>query len=204
MKFLLASASPRRKELFSLIAPSFDVIVPDIDEIFRKELGVGPAVAAIASDKARRAFDLSEDSNSPHFVPDRKIIVAADTVVVSEKSVLGKPSSEDDARAALKKLSGKVHSVITGVSLIAGDRGTIVSEDTFFEETFVEFFPLSSEEIERYIKTGEPFDKAGSYGIQGKGALLIKGISGDYFNVVGLPVARISRKISDIISGFEK
>ncbi len=195
MYFILASGSPRRKELFSLISQNFNILIPDTDESFPASCAIADAAAQVAARKARRAFSLSEGS---------RIIVAADTVVTLDGSVLGKPSSYDDARAALTLLSGRKHTVITGVGVIAAKGSKVLAEEVFSEETQVEFYPLSSEEIERYIATGEPMDKAGSYGIQGHGSLFVKSIFGDYFNVVGLPVAALNRKITPILSLFEK
>lgn len=195
MYYILASGSPRRKELFSLISPNFNILIPDTDESFPSDCSIADAVSSVAIRKARRAFDLSEGS---------RIIVAADTIVTLDGSILGKPSSYDDARAALTALSGRKHTVITGVGVIAAEGGKVLAEEAFSEETEVEFYPLSSEEIEWYISTNESIDKAGSYGIQGYGSLLVKGISGDYFNVVGLPVSALNRKITPLLSLFEK
>lgn len=195
MYYILASGSPRRKELFSLISENFNILIPDTDESLPAGLSVASAAAEIAARKARRAFSLSEGS---------RIIVAADTVVTLDGSILGKPSSYDDARAALTALSGRKHTVVTGVCVIAAADSEVLAEEVFFEETEVEFYPLSADEIEWYISTNESIDKAGSYGIQGYGSLLVKGISGDYFNVVGLPVAALNRKIAPLLSLFEK
>lgn len=195
MYYILASGSPRRKELFSLISPNFNILIPDTDESFPSDCSIADAVSSVAIRKARRAFDLSEGS---------RIIVAADTIVTLDGSILGKPSSYDDARAALTALSGRKHTVITGVGVIAAEGGKMLAEEAFSEETEVEFYPLSLEEIEWYISTNESIDKAGSYGIQGYGSLLVKGISGDYFNVVGLPVSALNRKITPLLSLFEK
>ena len=118
------------------------------------------------------------------------IDVGKDTVVVLDGEAMGKPADEDDAFLTLRRLSGRAHSVYTGVALISGDQ-----EEIFYEKTDVYFYELSDEEIREYIATGEPMDKAGSYGIQGRGRLLIRKIDGDYFTVVGLPVARVARAL---------
>ena len=120
--------------------------------------------------------------------------VSADTIVCLNNKVLGKPKSREDAFFMLRDLGGNTHSVFTGVTIIKGDK-----KKTFSQETKVTFYELSDEEIYEYIDSGEVYDKAGSYGIQGKGGLLVKGIEGDYFNVVDLPVARLKRELEDFI-----
>lgn len=121
------------------------------------------------------------------------VVIGADTVVALGNTVMGKPKDKNDAYNMLSALSGKIHSVFTGVCIISGENCI-----TFFEETKVEFYSLSDDEIYRYIESGEPMDKAGAYGIQEKGALLVKRIEGDFFNVVGLPVASVVRKLRNI------
>ena len=124
------------------------------------------------------------------FKNDSDIIIGADTVVALDGKILGKPKNDENAREMLKFLSGKAHSVFTGVTLIKGD-----ITRSFAVETKVKFFDLTDEEIDEYIKTGEPADKAGAYGIQGYGSLLVEKIDGDYFNVVGLPVSKLAREL---------
>lgn len=178
---ILASGSPRRRELLQLLGKAFDVIPADCEERFDESLAPAEAVKALAKQKA---LYISEK------YPD-KTVIGADTTVFCGGEPLGKPKNADDARRMLKMLSGRTHSVITAVAI--AQKGEIIK--LFADETEVEFYPLSSAEIETYIKTGEPMDKAGAYGIQGKGALLIKGIKGDYYNVMGLPAARLSREL---------
>ena len=178
---ILASGSPRRRELLQLLGKTFDIIPANCEEIFDALLSPVEAVKALAKQKA---LYISEK------YPD-KTVIGADTTVFCGSEPLGKPKDADDARRMLEMLSGRVHSVITAVAI--AQKGEI--KKLFAEETEVEFYPLSQSEIEEYIKTGEPMDKAGAYGIQGKGALLIKGIKGDYYNVMGLPVARLSREL---------
>ena len=122
-----------------------------------------------------------------------KIVIGADTVVAIDGKILGKPKNEKDAFLMLKNLSGKEHSVFTGVTVIKNDK-----EVTFSVQTKVKFFELDDREIEDYISSGEPFDKAGAYGIQGKGSLFVEKIDGDYFNVVGLPISRLARQLKSI------
>ncbi len=178
---ILASQSPRRKELLKLCGVEFKVRPADADETLPEGLTPAEAVCYLSKIKARAADD------------NENIIIGSDTVVALDGSILGKPTDDDDAFLMLKKLSGKTHSVFTGVTLIKKGK-----EITFYEETKVEFYPLTDEEIRNYIKTGEPMDKAGAYGIQGFGGILVKRIEGDFNNVVGLPIARLSREIKKL------
>lgn len=183
MDIILASNSPRRRELLEQVGiTGFQVISPDVDE--RVEPGLSPAgmVEELSLRKARAAADKTG--------PDG-LIIAADTVVALDGAVLGKPRDEADAFAMLSALSGREHRVYTGVSVLRGDRAV-----TEHEETAVCFRALAPGEIWGYIATGEPMDKAGAYGIQGVGALLVRGIRGDYCNVVGLPVFRLGRMLA--------
>lgn len=173
---LLASASPRRKELMELMGADFFVKAPDVDETLPEGIEPQEAVAYLSQLKAGALSGEAE------------IIVAADTIVALGNSILGKPADKKEAADMLRRLSGRVHSVFTGVTVTCFDKIY-----TFTEETKVEFYPLKDNEIAAYIATGEPMDKAGAYGIQGKGSLLVKKIEGDYFNVVGLPIARLRR-----------
>ncbi len=183
MNIILASQSPRRRELLEQVGiTGFQVISPDVDE--RVEPGLSPAgmVEELSLRKARAAADKTG--------PDG-LIIAADTVVALDGAVLGKPRDREDAFAMLSALSGREHRVYTGVSVLRGDRAV-----TEHEETAVCFRALAPGEIWGYIATGEPMDKAGAYGIQGVGALLVRGIRGDYCNVVGLPVCRLARMLA--------
>ena len=181
-KLILASGSPRRKEILENIGFRFDVLVSDTDESVIKadKLPVSVYVQELALLKAS-AVQKSAPKNS--------LIISADTVVYSEGKILGKPKDYDDAFSMLKSLSGKCHSVFTGICVMR-------TKDAFSccgaVETEVYFKELTDNQIERYVQTGEPMDKAGAYGIQGIGSLLVEKINGDYFNVVGLPVAKLS------------
>ncbi len=181
---ILASASPRRRELFTFITPDYDVMPADIDETIPADITPDNAAEYLAVAKARAVAALHPDDT----------VVGCDTVVICEDTVLGKPVDEDDARRMLKMLSGRIHSVITGVCIISQGR-----ERSFSERTLVEFYPLSDDMIEKYISTGDPMDKAGAYGIQTEGCLLVKRIDGDFFNVVGLPVSRLSRVLEEML-----
>ncbi|MCM1298408.1 MAG: Maf family protein [Firmicutes bacterium] len=181
MSLILASASPRRKELLSLITEDFAVIPAKGEEILDKALPPEKQVMALARQKSEEVSALYPDS----------VVVGADTMVFVGEAALGKPKDSEDAARMLKLLSGKLHAVITAVSISKGGR----SQTVFAEKTEVEFYPLTEREITDYINSGEPMDKAGAYGIQGRGALLIKGIKGDYYNVMGLPAARLYREL---------
>ena len=184
MKLILASASPRRRELLSLITPGFEVRAVDVCEAAPPGLTPAETVQALARIKGEAAFRAAG--------PDEAVI-AADTLVYLDGAALGKPKNAEAAFAMLRALSGRTHEVYTGVYLRRGE-----TERVFAERTEVEFYPLSDAEIRAYIATGEPFDKAGGYGIQSKGALLVKGVRGDYANVVGFPVARVARALREL------
>lgn len=182
-KIILASASPRRKELLAKAGISFTVI-PAAGEEKRTSEDPGEAVQQLARDKAEWvARSLAE-------CEEGTLVIGSDTIVVFENRILGKPKDRRDAAETLEKLQGNTHQVYTGVTVLERKAGKWV-EHTFFESTDVTFYPVSREEIQDYIATGEPMDKAGSYGIQGLFGIYVKGICGDYNNVVGLPVARL-------------
>lgn len=179
MKLVLASKSPRRSEILKNAGIDFTVRVADADETIPDGTKPEDAVVFLAARKAM-AVERADDET----------VLGADTVVVLDDKILGKPKDKEDAYNMIKSLSGRVHSVFTGVCAI----GNGVSL-TFAEETKVEFYPLSDDEIYEYISTNEPYDKAGAYGIQGLASKFIRGIEGDYFNVVGLPMSSVYKKI---------
>ena len=179
---ILASQSPRRKELLGFITSDFRVI-PAVGEE-KSPKGASPEETVLKLSKQK-----AEDIFAEH---KGEIIVAADTIVSIDGEILGKPRDEKHAAEMLRKLSGRVHSVFTGVCVIFGD-GKIENVENFAEETKVEFYELTDKEIADYIATGDPMDKAGAYGIQEKGAANVKGIVGDFYNVMGLPVGRLAR-----------
>lgn len=186
IKIILASASPRRRELMKLITPGFTVIPADIDETVPD--GMDPfSYAAYVSEK--KAEECAKKTASDG------IYIGCDTSVIAGDAILGKPASKEDAFRMLKLLSGKSHSVVTGVCIIGIKNGTEYKKTAFSEATEVEFYELSDDEIINYVESGEPMDKAGAYGIQERGSLLVKKIAGDFFNVIGLPVARLSREL---------
>ena len=178
MNLILASGSPRRRELLETMGlRDFTVLKPEFDEGAVTAPGPGALVEALSRGKAAAAAAQAGSGS---------LILAADTVVALADAVSGKPADEADAFRMLSALSGRRHKVYTGVTLRQGDRVL-----TGHEVTEVAFRPLTEAEIWTYIRTGEPMDKAGAYGIQGRGSLLVEGIVGDYFNVMGLPVCRL-------------
>ena len=184
-KVILASASPRRQELIKLIFDSVEILPADCDETLPEGIGAREAVEYLSKIKNDASSELTEKEN---------LVISADTVVAVDNEILGKPVDKEDARRMISLLSGKVHQVYTGVTLSLNGK-----TKTFSEKTNVEFFDLTEDEIEEYISSKEPYDKAGAYGIQGKAGLLVKGINGDYYNVVGFPIARLKREIEDFI-----
>lgn len=195
---ILGSASPRRRELLSLITEDFTIKLADIDERALEtdlETRNVPAIEVseeLASAKAHAVFEmLDQDSRAS------SVVIGADTSVILDDVIYGKPESKEDAKRMLTNLSGRKHVVATGVSLVFEG-----GEKRFTDVSLVEFYPLDDYQknvIERYIESGDPMDKAGAYGIQTGGALLVKGIEGDFLNVVGLPVARLARELSSVI-----
>ncbi|MBO4733118.1 MAG: septum formation protein Maf [Clostridia bacterium] len=184
MRIILASASPRRRELLSLLGVDFKVIAGDIDESINSALPVAEEIKRLSYEKAKAVRQKAVKDD---------IIIAADTVVTLFGRVFGKPADKDEAFLMLKTLSGKTHEVVTGVTVLKGDKA-----DTRAAVTKVTFRDLSDAEINAYIKTGDPFDKAGGYAIQGISCIFAEGISGDHFNVYGLPVSMLA----EMLRGF--
>ena len=183
MAIILASQSPRRRQLLEQMGFTDFLIRPaQGEELADPNLDPGGLVEALSRQKA---LEISASADP------EDLVIAADTVVAVDGQVLGKPHSTQHAHQMLSALSGREHTVYTGVTVCRG--GQILTQH---EATTVRFRPLTTQEIDAYIATGEPMDKAGSYGIQGRGALLVEGISGDYFNVVGLPVCRLGRMLT--------
>ena len=183
MKIVLASQSPRRKELLGRMGLEFVTQASKIDESAFDGLEARELVATLSREKAQwiaRQLD------------GETLVIGADTVVVRDGAALGKPKDAEDAVAMLLSLSGRDHQVCTGVTVCRGDRVL-----TQVEETQVTFRDLTEAEVRQYVSTGEPMDKAGAYGIQGLGGLLVEGIRGDYSNVVGLPVCRLGQLLKD-------
>lgn len=183
-KIILASASPRRQELLKYIVPEFEVKPADIDETLPADVPPEKAAEFLAVQKAKHTAKQYPEC----------VVIGSDTVVIIDSTILGKPADKADAERMLKLLSGRTHKVVTGVCIACGEK-----TDSFSCETKVKFYPLTEEEILDYIATGEPMDKAGAYGIQGYGSILAEGIEGDFFNVMGLPVAMLKRRLEKFI-----
>lgn len=187
-KIILASQSPRRKELLEKHGLSFCVFVTDADETVTQPMPPDKLVKELSLRKAKSAAEC--------FLNDAVLVIAADTVVVSDGVIFGKPVSEEHAFSMLQKLSGNTHSVFTGTT-VAEVQNCSVRYRSFVCETKVSFYELSEEEIRSYIATKEPFDKAGSYAIQGIASKFVKEIDGDFDNVVGLPAKELLRVLRD-------
>lgn len=221
MRIVLASASPRRRELLRQIGWDFEVCVSEIEEKITK---THPAevVEELSAQKAEEVWhrlteeakqerqensgrpeagkkpDASESDN-PKAPEGTLLVIGADTIVACEGKILGKPKSRKEAVSMLESLEGRSHQVYTGVTLLLGRDACAVRKISFHEETRVNFYPMSRQEIESYADSGEPFDKAGAYGIQGLCARYIQGIEGDYNNVVGLPVGRLYQEVRKLM-----
>ena len=192
MHFVLASNSPRRREILSELGYAFDVRTADFDESTVDLSAPAEGVRALALGKAEAAAEAAPAG-------EPTVFLGADTVVVLDGVVMGIPADEEDAFRMLRALSGRTHVVYTGAAVVLTDEaGAIVDRQTLVEATDVTFFDLSDEEIRAYIATGEPMDKAGAYGIQGLGCTLVEGIRGDYLTVVGLPAARVVRLLKSV------
>lgn len=191
----LASQSPRRRQLLEAAGFSLTIVPADIDETRHEGETPSHLVERLACQKAEATRLALAGAASDN------VLLAADTIVWTEDGdVLGKPADEKAACATLRELSGRVHHVSTGVCLMQLDHAaTAVATRSFVETTRVSFFDLTDEEIRAYVASGEPMDKAGAYGIQGRGRLLVSGIDGDWSNVVGLPVARVVRELEALL-----
>lgn len=180
---ILASKSPRRIQLLEEVGLEFVSIPSKGEETYPKGMAPMEVAAFLAKNKATEIFSVYPDAT----------VIGADTIVVLEKEILGKPKTSKEAFLMLSSLSGTTHSVFTGVCICKNKKVT-----SFVEETRVVFYSLTKNQIDDYITSGDPFDKAGAYGIQGKAKLFVKEIHGDYFNVVGLPVARVMRELDSL------
>ena len=180
---ILASGSPRRRELMSQVGLDFTVVTSDADENI-KEMEPEDYVRELSSVKAQSVLEQYADNE------DSVIVIGADTIVYHKGEILTKPKNEEDAFRILKSLEGQIHKVYTGVTICSAHKNV-----SFYEKTDVWVYDMTDEEIRDYISTGEPMDKAGAYGIQGPSAVFISGIKGDYYNVVGLPISKIYHKL---------
>ncbi len=183
MEIILASKSPRRVELLAKITKDFSVIPSEKEETFAEGTPPHTVVEMLAHQKA-------DDIHSQH---KNSCVIGADTIVVCDGEILGKPTNEQDARRMLRKISGKIHTVYTGVAVVTANTSKV-----FHNATQVKFLPLSDSKINEYIASGEPMDKAGAYGIQERGSLFVESISGDYFSVMGLPISQLALAMEEI------
>lgn len=184
MKLILASASPRRQALLEMLQLEFSVLPAQGEEDPCRGMSPAQTVSYLSHAKAKEVSKLCHTSD---------VIIGADTVVSMDEEILGKPRDENHALEMLQKLSGRTHIVYTGVTVLQGD-----TVRTAVEITEVDFRPLQQKEMLAYIRTGEPMDKAGAYGIQGLGSAFVSGIRGDYFNVVGLPLFRLQQMLAEV------
>lgn len=187
IKYVLASKSPRRAELMRYITPDFEILPADCEETIPDGIDPFEAPEFLAVQKALNVQKKRPDS----------LVIGCDTVVILDGEIMGKPHDMDDAFRMLRALSGRVHAVVSGVCICF--KGRTLS---FTQKTAVEFYPLTDEDISEYISSSSPLDKAGSYGIQDKGGLFVKSISGDHYNVIGLPLARLNQELKKIIRLF--
>ena len=184
MKVILASASPRRRELLSALGLNFEV---------RPALGEEHPEAGLSGGETAKRLSCAKCLEVAALAGEDDVVIAADTVVCLDDEILGKPADAADAKRMLRALSGRDHRVFTGVTVARG--GSVLSD---FEETAVHFRPLTEREIAAYLATGEPMDKAGAYGIQGRASLFVRAIEGDYFNVVGLPLCKLGQMLKEL------
>ena len=187
MKLILASASPRRKELLGKVGIEFEIIPAKGEEVITKTLP-WEVVEELSYQKAKEIADLQTEEC---------IIIGSDTIVAKDEEIMGKPKDEEDAFRMLSEIAGDVHQVYTGVTLIR--TGNFPKVITFAEKTDVYLYPMTDEEIKAYIATKDPMDKAGAYGIQGDFAIHVKGIAGDYYNVVGLPIGKVYQELKQLL-----
>ena len=188
MEIILASGSPRRKELMGILGHPFSVRVSEADEQTDPELPPYFIVEQLSLLKASAVASQVKAEGK------EALVIGADTIVVYKDAILTKPADAEEAKEMLLSLSGNWHSVLTGVTVMNTKNA---KSETFYVETKVHFISLTEEQIDAYIKTGEPLDKAGAYGIQGKGSLFVDKIDGDYFNVVGLPVCKLAEVLKE-------
>jgi len=184
MKIILASASPRRRELMKMITEDFTAVSADIDETVPQNVNTLEVSEYIAERKAKAVAEKYPDD----------VVIGCDTTVIYGSKIFGKPATHEDCTEVLEYLSGKTHQVVTGCTIVQGNKTV-----SFSVVTDVSFRELSFDEIGDYAMTSEPYDKAGGYGIQGKGALFIEKINGDYYNVVGLPVCRLNQELKKFL-----
>lgn len=183
IKFVLASQSPRRAELLKYITPEFEILPSDCDETVPDGVPADEVPQILAVRKALHVRELRPDA----------LVIGCDTVVIIDGVILGKPHDAQDAKRMLRLLSGRTHTVVSGVCICLGSKTL-----SFTQNTLVSFYDMSDEEIDSYVQECSPLDKAGAYGIQDRGRLFVKHIDGDFYNIVGLPIARLNREIKKL------
>lgn len=183
-QIILASGSPSRKMLLENAGVKFEVLVSGVDEATPETYTPAQTVECLAKRKGEAVFALRPDA----------AVISADSVIVIDGEILGKPKDDEDAKATLRRLSGRTHEVYTGVCIMVGDK-----QEVFHRATQLQFYPLTDEEIAEYVATGESRGRAGSYGIEGLGVTLVESIVGDYSNIVGLPVAETLRRLREML-----
>lgn len=199
MRIILASQSPRRRELMQRAGYEFEVLPSQGEEVVTKTIPA-EVVEELSFQKAEEvAKRVAEENGSTPFV-----VIGADTIVAAEGKILGKPADQDQAYKMIEMIQGKAHQVYTGVTLMYFDEEQKIHTRTFHECTDVDVYPMTNSEIEHYVSTKEPYDKAGAYGIQGTFGVFIQGIRGDYNNVVGLPIARLYHELEDFLKEWNQ
>ncbi|MCR5557137.1 MAG: Maf family protein [Butyrivibrio sp.] len=189
MRYILASGSPRRKELLKKVVKGYEVIPAEGEEVINSTRP-SEVVEELSFQKASEIFHKILTNEG-----ERYVVIGADTVVSYKGRILGKPGNREDAANMIREFAGDSHAVYTGVTLFYVDENGKEAHHTFHEETLVDVAPMTEREILDYVATGEPDDKAGAYGIQGDFAIFIEGIKGDYYNVMGLPIARLYKEM---------
>lgn len=182
-KYILASNSPRRRQLMEMLGVGFETIISAVEETIDTQLSEEELVMDLAFQKANDIFQTHKDD----------VVLGFDTMVYSEGEALGKPKNAEDAKRMLKKLSGKTHVVVTGCAIITKEMSK-----SFHEASEVTFYPMTDEEIDQYVASKEPFDKAGAYAVQGLGSKFVKSIHGDFYTVMGMPVARLYHELKSM------
>ena len=188
-RLILASASPRRQELLQDLSYPFDIVAADCEEYFDRSLPIASAIEQIARQKALTVWEQHPEA----------VVLGADTMVCFKDQMMGKPENREDAYRMLKQLSGKTHTVVSGVAIVWKGKA-----EFFHEKTSVTFYELEEELLERYLDSNELYDKAGAYGIQGMGKLFVRELRGDYFNVMGLPIAAVYRHLKAYLEKTKK
>ena len=193
MKFILASKSPRRKEILENLGISFEIVTADTDE----DSEITDPSELVRELSVRKGMAVAEELIRNNKIVESTIVISSDTVVASEGEILGKPHDEADAKRMLRGLSGRAHSVFSGIALTLVEEGRVVKTAAATEETKVYFSAMDEDDIDFYVKNEQVYDKAGAYAIQGIASAFIEKIDGDYFNVVGLPVRRMFRLMAE-------